>query len=106
MRFPGRRITFPIVLDDKWNKEALQRYISTTRDLAVYLPSNVEYLAKNNSLSDSNEALHKLVQSDWGRVRDDFAFTENNYSVFLAGIGSRILSCVPILDTSKTRIYF
>ncbi len=27
---------------------------------------NVEYLAKNNGLSDSNEALQKLVQSDWG----------------------------------------
>ncbi|KJA16224.1 hypothetical protein HYPSUDRAFT_147969 [Hypholoma sublateritium FD-334 SS-4] len=65
MEFPGRRITFPIVLDDKWNKDALQRYMSTTRDRAVYLPSNVEYLAKNNGLSDSNEALQKLVQSDW-----------------------------------------
>ncbi len=69
----GRRITFPIVLNDKWNKDALQRYMSTTRDRAVYLPSNVEYLAKNNGLSDSNEALQKLVQSDWVRVLYDFA---------------------------------
>lgn len=78
MRFPGRRITFPIVLDDKWNKDALQHYMSTTRDRAVYLPSNVEYLAKNNGLSDSNEALQKLVQSDWVRVFHDSLCPEDN----------------------------
>ncbi|KAF8901326.1 urea carboxylase [Gymnopilus junonius] len=65
MSFPGRRISFPIVLDDKWNKEALQRYMSTTRDKAVYLPSNIEYLARNNGLSDVNAALQKLISSDW-----------------------------------------
>ncbi|KAI0765576.1 carbamoyl-phosphate synthase L chain, ATP binding domain-containing protein [Irpex lacteus] len=41
--FSGRKITFPI---------ALERYMRTTRDEAVYLPSNVEYLARNNGLSD------------------------------------------------------
>ncbi|PPQ75558.1 hypothetical protein CVT26_012381 [Gymnopilus dilepis] len=65
MSFPGRRITFPIVLDDRWNKEALQRYMSTTRDKAVYLPSNIEYLARNNGLRSAKVALDKLVASDW-----------------------------------------
>ncbi|KDR71879.1 hypothetical protein GALMADRAFT_74481 [Galerina marginata CBS 339.88] len=65
MTFPGRKITFPIVLDDRWNREALQRYMSTTRDKAVYLPSNVEYLANNNGLSNTNDALQKLIASDW-----------------------------------------
>ncbi|KAF9562368.1 hypothetical protein CPC08DRAFT_749490 [Agrocybe pediades] len=65
MTFPGRRITFPIVLDDKWNREALERYMATARDKASYLPSNIEYLAKNNGLSDSAEALRKLMGSDW-----------------------------------------
>ncbi|EIW77496.1 AHS2-domain-containing protein [Coniophora puteana RWD-64-598 SS2] len=64
--FPGRRITFPIALDDRWNREALERYMSTTRQRAVYLPSNVEYLAKNNGLSGGKEeVLAKLVESDW-----------------------------------------
>ena len=76
----------------------------SSRDKAVYLPSNVEYLAKNNGLSDANEALQKLVQSDWVRVLHDFAFMADNYTIFVAGIGSRILSRVPILDTSKTWI--
>lgn len=65
MEFDGRRITFPIVLDDKWNREALERYTSTIRDKAVYLPSNVEYLARNNGLSNAKEALEKLIESDW-----------------------------------------
>lgn len=68
MQFPGRRIKFPIVLDDRWNQDALQRYMRTTRDKAVYLPSNVEYLAKNNGLNGgAKEALQKLIQTDWVR---------------------------------------
>ncbi|KAI0046085.1 urea carboxylase [Auriscalpium vulgare] len=65
MTFPGRRITFPIILDDSWNREALQRYMRTTRDKAVYLPSNIEYLAKNNGLHTGEEALSKLIGSDF-----------------------------------------
>ncbi|KAF8808826.1 hypothetical protein BYT27DRAFT_6537908 [Phlegmacium glaucopus] len=63
--FPARRITFPIVLDDSWNREALARYMTTTRDKAVYLPSNIDYLASNNGLSGPNDALDKLIGSDW-----------------------------------------
>lgn len=65
MTFPGRRITLPIVLDDRWNRDALERYMHTTRDRAVYLPSNIEYLARNNGLKSKEEALAKLVESDW-----------------------------------------
>ncbi|KAG6917630.1 hypothetical protein DXG01_001737 [Tephrocybe rancida] len=64
MSFPGRRISFPIVLDDPWNQEALRRYTMTVRQKAVYLPSNVDYLAKNNGL-EPEEALKRLVESDW-----------------------------------------
>ena len=66
MQFPGRKITFPIVLDDKWNREALQRYMQSMRDQAVYLPSNIEYLARNNGLDGgAEEALKLLVKSPW-----------------------------------------
>ena len=63
--FSARRITFPIVLDDSWNKEALERYMATTRDKAVYLPSNIDYLASNNGLSGPKDALDKFIGSDW-----------------------------------------
>ncbi|KAJ7500978.1 allophanate hydrolase subunit 2-domain-containing protein [Mycena galericulata] len=65
MLFPGRRLTFPIVLDDQWSREALKRYMNSTRDKAVYLPSNVDYLARNNGFESSEEVLDKLVASDW-----------------------------------------
>ncbi|KAH7886782.1 allophanate hydrolase subunit 2-domain-containing protein [Phlebopus sp. FC_14] len=66
VEFPGRKISFPIVLDDQWNREALERYMSTTRDKAVYLPSNIDYLARNNGLEGgTTEALQKLVGSTW-----------------------------------------
>ncbi|GBE85595.1 Putative urea [Sparassis crispa] len=64
--FPGRRITFPIVLDDRWSRDALERYMHSIRSEAVYLPSNIEYLAKNNGLEGGvAEALKLLVSSDW-----------------------------------------
>ena len=67
--FPGREITFPIVLDDRWNKEALERYMQSIRDEAVYLPSNIDYLARNNGLEGGAvEALKLLVASNWVSV--------------------------------------
>ncbi|ESK90672.1 urea carboxylase [Moniliophthora roreri MCA 2997] len=65
MTFPGRRITFPVVLDDSWSRDAIARYMKATRSKAVYLPSNIEYLANNNGLDSAQEALRKLVGSDW-----------------------------------------
>ena len=65
MVFRGRKLTFPIVLDDRWNAEALERYMRSSRDKAVYLPSNIEYLAKNNGLESVSEALRLLVASPW-----------------------------------------
>lgn len=65
-QFPGRKITFPIVLDDQWSHDALQRYMRTTRNSAVYLPNNVDYLARNNGLDGGvAEALQKLTDSAW-----------------------------------------
>lgn len=66
MQFPGRKLIFPIVLDDKWNKEALERYMHSMRDRAVYLPSNIDYLARNNGVEGgAEEALKLLVASPW-----------------------------------------
>ncbi|KAA1476448.1 urea carboxylase [Dentipellis sp. KUC8613] len=66
MTFPSRKIVLPIVLDDRWNREALQRYMRSIRDKAVYLPSNIDYLALNNGLNGgAEEALRLLVASDW-----------------------------------------
>ncbi|KAJ3001785.1 hypothetical protein NUW54_g6213 [Trametes sanguinea] len=65
LTFPGRKITFPVVLDDRWNRDALEKYMRSIRDKAVYLPSNIEYLARNNGLKSAQEALKLLVETDW-----------------------------------------
>jgi hypothetical protein len=78
MSFKGRRITFPIVLDDPWSKEATERYMRSIREKAVYLPSNVEYIANNNGLGGKNEALEKLVASDWVSLSNRYRQLDNN----------------------------
>jgi len=37
------------------------------RDTAVYLPSNVEYLVRNNGLSNAGEMFEKFLSTDWAR---------------------------------------
>ncbi|KAF4580527.1 hypothetical protein EYR38_003126 [Pleurotus pulmonarius] len=65
MEFPSREVTFPIVPDDPWCQEAIDKYARTTRDKAVYVPSNVDYLARNNGLDSEQDALSKLIDSEW-----------------------------------------
>ncbi len=89
LTFPGRRITFPVVLDDRWNREALEKYMRNTRDTAAYLPSNVEYLARNNGLSSGEEALKKLVTTDWVSSKSVHlqAFADATYRELVFGVG-------------------
>ncbi|KAF9491325.1 AHS2-domain-containing protein [Pleurotus eryngii] len=65
MEFPSREITFPIVPDDPWCQEAIDKYARTTRGKAVYVPSNVDYLSRNNGLDGKEDALSKLIDSEW-----------------------------------------
>ncbi|KAJ3736563.1 urea carboxylase [Lentinula guzmanii] len=64
LNFPGRHFTFPVVLNDRWCHDAILQYMKTTRNKAIYLPSNVDYLAQNNGLGSAQIALQKIVQSD------------------------------------------
>jgi hypothetical protein len=59
----------------------------TTRNSAVYLPSNVDYLARNNGLKGGvDEALQKLVDSAWVRAHNYYCFSalKSTQSSFLA----------------------
>jgi urea carboxylase len=49
---PSRLFRFPILFDDPLAKAAVEEYMTTLRDSAVYLPDNVEYIAKANGLKD------------------------------------------------------
>ncbi|OWZ26724.1 urea carboxylase [Cryptococcus neoformans Tu259-1] len=55
---------FPVVVDDRWCREAVEFYMKTARKEAVYLPNNVEYLAKNNGLP-STAVFDALTKTPW-----------------------------------------
>lgn len=101
MEFPGRRFTFPIVLDDLWNKEALKQYMRTIRDKAVYLPSNIQYLAKNNGLRSEEEALKLLVSSDWVRSTRLIRFQDLTF-ICKACVRYWLLLSMPIPCTNRS----
>jgi hypothetical protein len=99
-QFPGRKITFPIALDDQWSRDALQRYMRTTRDRAIYLPSNIDYLARNNGLDGGPaEALQKLTDSPWVCISHDRCVLTLKPNE--ARLWRRILSRVSILGSRK-----
>ena len=101
--FRGRKITFPIVLDDRWNREALLKYMKSVRQEAVYLPSNIEYLAQNNGLRSAKEALDLLVGSDWVNAIQ-LCIRATLTHVLTAGFRSWFLSCLPI-SSSSTEVF-
>lgn len=51
LKVPSRVWKLPMAFHDKWNREAIERYMSAFRSTAPYLPDNVEFVAANNGLA-------------------------------------------------------
>lgn len=58
---PSRLFRFPILFDDPLAKAAVEEYMTTLRDSAVYLPDNVEYIAKANGLDGADVVKQNLA---------------------------------------------
>jgi urea carboxylase len=58
---PSRIFRFPILLDDPLSKQAVAEYMKTIRSSAVYLPDNMDYIAKANGVKDRDEAVKSIV---------------------------------------------
>ena len=43
-----RIVHLPLAFNEKWTHEAIQKYMRSSRREAPYLPSNVDFVAKNN----------------------------------------------------------
>lgn len=54
----------PAVPDDPWTREAIEYYMKTARKEAVYLPSNCDYIARNNGLGE-NAVTDALFKTPW-----------------------------------------
>nr|OQO29482.1 hypothetical protein B0A51_03010 [Rachicladosporium sp. CCFEE 5018] len=50
-KIPCRRITLPLSFESRVQDEATERYMSSTRPHAPYLPSNLDFVAKNNAFT-------------------------------------------------------
>lgn len=62
MQIPIRRLRLPLSFEDNKTKAAIAQYSSRIRSDAPYLPSNVDFLAHNNGLPNS-EAVQSIVMS-------------------------------------------
>ena len=45
---PTRILHLPLAFNDKWTHKAISKYMRSSRRDAPYLPSNVDFVAKNN----------------------------------------------------------
>jgi urea carboxylase len=59
-KVPTRILQLPMAFDDKWNKDAVQRYMKSVRDTAPWLPDNLEFMRRINGL-DSIDDVRKSV---------------------------------------------
>ena len=51
----SRIFNLPILIEDEWTLEAIDRYTKEVRPRAAYLPSNIEFICKNNGLNNIQE---------------------------------------------------
>ena len=63
VRLPVRVFRLPAVIDHPALNECIERYSGTVRNKAVYLPDNLEYLAKNNGLSSRREVFDMMLNT-------------------------------------------
>ena len=52
-----------MVFDDAVNKASIERYMSTQRPTASYLPDPVEFIARSNGLASKQEVLDKVLST-------------------------------------------
>ncbi|GAA6031339.1 hypothetical protein JCM8097_005608 [Rhodosporidiobolus ruineniae] len=63
---PARRVHLPVVFNDSLISETIRRYtVSTGRSKAVYLPDNLEYLAKATGVDGVDGIIKTFTSSVW-----------------------------------------
>ncbi|KJZ77167.1 hypothetical protein HIM_03488 [Hirsutella minnesotensis 3608] len=62
-KLTSRHIHLPMVFDDQMNRDSIERYMSTQRPYATYLPDPVEFIARSNGLRSKEEILEKLLST-------------------------------------------
>lgn len=79
IKVPCRRFKLPLSFESKEQDEATKRYMETTRPHAPYLPSNLDFVAKNNAFSP-DQLKHNFIHGTFIAVIVGF-FTGNTVSL-------------------------
>ncbi|CAL5223800.1 g6371 [Coccomyxa viridis] len=58
----SRILHLPMAFDDKWTRECISRYMRSARQEAPYLPSNIDFVAKNNGLAGGADSVKELLE--------------------------------------------
>lgn len=62
---PSRVIHLPLAFNDRWTKDALERYQRSVRPEAPYLPSNVEFVRRINGLSTIDQVRDIMLSAEY-----------------------------------------
>jgi urea carboxylase len=62
---PSRVIRLPLAFDDKWTREAQQRYLCSVRPDAPYVPSNVEFVPRINGLATVDDVKRIMSEAEY-----------------------------------------
>ena len=65
MVIDSRIIKLPLAFDDKWNKQAIEKYMQSITDKAPYLPDNIEFIARINGLGGANEVRDTIFAANY-----------------------------------------
>ena len=57
----SRVLHLPVAFNERWTREAIQKYMRSVRGDAPYLPSNVDFAAANNGLTGGADAVRDIV---------------------------------------------
>ena len=65
LKLSTRIVHLPLAFNDRWTNDAIKRYSKSVRSEAPYLPSNVEFIARNNGIDGNNpiQAVRDIVCS-------------------------------------------
>jgi len=64
IELPMNIYRLPVVPDDPWTHDAIEFYMKTARNKAVYLPNNCKYVARNNGLPETAVS-DALLKTRW-----------------------------------------
>ena len=65
MVLKSRILHLPLAFNERWNNQAVQKYMRSVRPEAPYLPSNVDFIAANNGLQSAEDVKGTVMAASY-----------------------------------------